>query len=57
MAKEDTKDYLVSALNQDTLTRLDAYITMCGSDKMARLETVQDQLRCIPYVQMLAYLK
>ena len=38
------KVHLVSALNQDTLTRLDAYITMSGSDEMAHLETIQDQL-------------
>ena len=50
MAEEDAKVHLVSALNQDTLARLDAYVTMCGGDEMARLETVQDRLRCIPYV-------
>ena len=37
MAKEDAKVHLVLALNQDTLTHLDAYITMRGGDKMARL--------------------
>ena len=57
MAKEDTKVYLVLALNQDTLTCLDAYVTMHGGDKMARLETIQDQLHHVPYVQILAYLK
>ena len=57
MAEEDAKAHLVSALNQDTLTRLDAYITMHGGDEMAHLETIQDWLRCVPYVQMLAYLK
>ena len=57
MAKEDAKVHLVSALNQDTLTCLDTYITMHGGDKMAHLETIQDQLHCIPYIQMLAYLK
>ena len=57
MAKEDAKVHLVSALNQDTLARLDAYVNMCGGDKMARLETIQDWLCCVPYVQMLAYLK
>ena len=57
MAKEDTKVHLVSALNQDTLTCLDAYVTMHGGDKMAHLETVQDWLRHVPYIQMLAYLK
>ena len=57
MAEEDAKVHLVSALNQDTLARLDAYITMRGGDKMAHLETIQDWLHCIPYVQMLAYLK
>ena len=48
MAEEDTKVHLVSALNQDTLARLDAYVTMRGSDEMARLETIQDRLHCIP---------
>ena len=50
MAKEDAKVHLVSALNQDTLARLDAYVTMRGGDEMAHLETVQDRLRRIPYV-------
>ena len=50
MAKEDAKVHLVSALNQDTLARLDAYVTMRGGDEMARLETVQDRLRCVPYI-------
>ena len=50
MAEEDAKVHLVSALNQDTLARLDAYVTMRGGDEMAHLETVQDRLRCVPYV-------
>ena len=50
MAKEDAKVHLVLALNQDTLTRLDAYVTMHGGDKMARLETVQERLRHVPYI-------
>ena len=57
MAKEDAKVHLVLALNQDTLTHLDTYITMRGGDEMAHLETVHDQLCHIPYIQMLAYLK
>ena len=57
MAKENAKVHLVLALNQDTLTCLDTYITMHGGDKMAHLETIQDQLCHVPYVQMLAYLK
>ena len=57
MAEKDAKVHLVSVLNQDTLICLDAYVTMSGGDKMAHLETVQDWLRHIPYVQMLAYLK
>ena len=57
MAEEDAKVHLVSVLNQDTLTCLDAYIAMRGGNKMAHLETIQDWLRCIPYIQMLAYLK
>ena len=50
MAEEDAKVHLVSVLNQDTLTRLDAYVTMHGGDKMAHLETIQDRLRRIPYI-------
>ena len=50
MAKEDAKVYLVSALNQDTLARLDAYVTMRGGDEMARLETIQDRLHHVPYI-------
>ena len=57
MAKEDAKVHLVSVLNQDTLTHLDTYITMHGGDKIVRLETIQDWLLCLPYVQMLVYLK
>ena len=57
MAEEDAKVHLVLALNQDTLARLDAYVTMRGGDKMAHLETIQDWLHHIPYIQMLAYLK
>ena len=57
MAEEDAKVHLVLVLNQDTLSCLDAYITMCGGDEMARLEIVQDRLCHILYVQMLAYLK
>ena len=48
MAEEDAKVHLVSALNQDTLTHLDAYVTMHGGDKMAHLETIQDRLHHIP---------
>ena len=57
IAKEDAKVHLVLALNQDTLTRLDAYITMHAGDKMAHLETIQDWLHHVPYIQMLVYLK
>ena len=57
IAEEDAKVHLISVLNQDTLTCLDAYITICGGDKMAHLENIQDRLRWVPYVQMLAHLK
>ena len=57
MAEEDSKVHLVLALNQDTLSHLDAYVTMRGSDGMAHLETIQDRLHWVPYIQMLAYLK
>ena len=50
MAEEDAKVHLVSVLNQDTLARLDAYVTMRGGDEMAHLGTVQDRLRRVPYV-------
>ena len=48
MVKENAKVHLVSVLNQDTLTCLDAYVTMRGGDKMAHLKTIQDQLCCVP---------
>ena len=57
MAEEDAKVYLVLALNQNTLARLDVYVTMHGGDEMAHLETGQHSLRHVPYIQMLAYLK
>ena len=57
IAEEDAKVHLVSVLNQDTPTHLDAYITMRGGDKMSHLETIQDQPHRVPYIQMLAYLK
>ena len=47
MTKEDTKVYLFLVLNQDTLTHQDAYITMRGGDKMARLETIESRLHRI----------
>ena len=50
IAEQDAKVHLVSALNQDTLARLDAYVTMRGGDKMAHLETIQDRLRRVPYI-------
>ena len=50
MAKEDAKVHLVSALNQDNLAHLDAYVTMRGGDKMAHLDTIQDQLHQVPYI-------
>ena len=36
IAEENAKVHLVSVLNQDTLTCLDAYITMHGGDEMAQ---------------------
>ena len=57
MAKEVVKAYLVLVLNQETLNHLDACFTMHGGDKMAHLETIQDRLCHIPYIQMLVYLK
>ena len=44
MAEEDAKVHLVSALNQDTLACLDAYVTMHGGDKMACLENHPGQI-------------
>ena len=56
MAKEDGV-HLVLGLHQDTLTHLDAYVTIFGGDKMAHLETIQGRLCHILYIQMLVYLK
>ena len=57
MVEEDAKVHLVSALKRCTLACLDAYVTMRAGDEMACLETIQDWLHHVPYVQMLAYLK
>ena len=57
MTEEDAKVHLVLALNQDTLSHLDAYVTMHGGSEMTQLETLQDRLHWVPYVHMLAYLK
>ena len=43
MAKEYAKVHLVLALNQDTLSCLDVYITMHCGNEMAHLETIQDR--------------
>ena len=43
MAEENVKVNLVLALNQDTLSHLDAYVTMCSSNKIAHLETIQEK--------------
>ena len=51
------KVHLVPELNQDTLSHLEAYITMWGGDEMACLETIQDRLCRILYIWMLLYLK
>ena len=57
MAEEGVKTHLVWVVHQDTQTCLGAYGTIHSGDKMARLETVQDRLHCIPYIQMLEYLE
>ena len=57
MAEEDAKVHLISALNQDTLSHLDMYITMWGSDKMAQLKVIQDRLHYILYILIMVYLE
>ena len=57
MAEEDVKVHLVSVLNHDILSYLDAYVTIHEGNKMGHLETIQDRLLYIPYVQMLVYFK
>ena len=50
IVKEDAMVYLVLVLNQDILSCLDAYVTMCGGDEMDCLETVQDILCHVTYI-------
>ena len=45
IAQEDATVHLVSVLNQDTLTCMNAYVNMRGGDEMAHLETIQNRLR------------
>ena len=51
MGEEDGKVYLVLVLNQDTSSHLDAYIIMRDGNGMACLETIQDRLHHILYIQ------
>ena len=57
MAKEDSKVHLVLEVNQDTLSHMNAYITLRGGDEMTHLETIPDTLCHILYIQILAHLK
>ena len=57
MAKEDTQVHLVLAVNQNILSYLDAFITIRGGDKMACLETIQNRLNNVSFIQMLVCLK
>ena len=57
MAEEDAKVYLVMALDLDTLSCLDTYVTMYNGGEMVHLETIQYRLCYIPYIQILEYLK
>ena len=47
----------MAALNQETRTRLDAFIAIKGGDEMTKLDSIQDRLRRVPYEAMLRYLK
>ena len=55
--KQDTKVHLVLLLNQNTLSYLDAFVTMWGGDKMAHLEpsmkdcTVSHMSGCLVYLK------
>ena len=44
MAKEYAEVYLVSVLNQDTLSHMETDITLWGGDEIDHLETTQDRL-------------
>ena len=57
MGAEASKVHLMTAMNEDTLQNLDAYITLQGGKEMAHLETMPDRLHRITYAQMLSYLK
>ena len=57
MPAAQAKVLLVSALNKETISRLDAFIAVKGGDEMAKLDSIQDRLRRVPYESMLRYLK
>ena len=57
MPAAQAKVLLVSALNKETISRLDAFIAVKGGDEMAKLDLIQDRLRHVPYESMLRYLK
>ena len=57
MGDEDAKATLIAALNDDTMQRLDNFITMRGGDDLAHLETTAQRLNKVSYQQILSHLK
>ena len=49
MGDEDAKATLIAALNDDTMQRLDNFITMRGGDDLAHLETTAQRLNKVSY--------
>ena len=57
LTKGNTKVLFILALSYNTLNQLDAYVAMQVGSKLAQLETIQDYLFWVLYMQMLEYLR
>lgn len=54
---EDAKVMLAASLNQQTLIRLDTYVTASFPGRIHGTETMMERLARIPYASMLNFLK
>ncbi len=55
--EEDAKVILAASLNQQTLIRLDTYVTASFPGQIHGTETMMERLARIPYIAMLTFLK
>ena len=57
MDAADAKVFLLGSLNQETLVRLDTYVSTAFPGETLGKETMQERLAHIPYLTMLNFLR